>query len=295
MPLMPMILIVALALLCTVTPVSAQAQDAEADFRVMSFNIRFGTANDGEHAWPHRRAAVIGMIQRHDPDLLGVQEALAFQIDELSEALPGYAFHGVGRDDGMKRGEFCGIFVRRDRFTIEDGGHLWLSEQPTLPGSVSWDSSMTRMASWVVARDRITGRAVVFANTHFDHIGERARLESSRLIRRRLLAVPEGTAFVLAGDFNAGEGEPPYRALVDQDAGPGSGLIDAYRAAHPEPRGDEGTFSGFNAEAERGRRIDWILHNRVVETLDCTIDRELVEGVLASDHDPVIAELRYAR
>ncbi|WP_428387315.1 endonuclease/exonuclease/phosphatase family protein [Mucisphaera sp.] len=273
---------------------SQDAVSSPASFTAMSFNIRFGTANDGANAWEHRREAVMGMIRRHDPDLLGVQEALTFQVEEIKAAFPGYAFWGVGRDDGLEAGEYCGIFVKRERFGIEEGGHLWLSEDPERPGSVGWDASMTRMASWVLVRARRSGRAVVFGNTHFDHIGAESRLASARLIRDRLVEVPSGTAFVLVGDFNAGEGSPPYLALTTGDLPGNPALVDAYRQAHPERREGEGTYSAFRAEAVRDRRIDWVLHNPVLETVDCVIDYGLVDGVLASDHDPVVAELRWA-
>lgn len=277
----------------SLTSAAAVDDNEAASFKVMTFNIRFGTANDGEHAWQHRRDAAIGIIRRHDPDVLGVQEALSFQIDELSAALPGYAFHGVGRDDGGAAGEYCGIFVRSDRFVIENGGHFWLSDTPEVIASVGWDAVITRMASWVVLRDRKNGRPVVVGNTHFDHVGEVSRVESAKLIRQRIQEIASGIAVVVMGDFNAAEGSAPYQALVDDDAGPGDGLIDAYRSAKPISEGDEGTFSGFNAEAVRGRRIDWVLHNDALSTVACEIDQRLVDGVLASDHDPVIAVLRY--
>lgn len=261
----------------------------------MTFNIRYGTANDGEHAWPKRREAVVGMIHRHDPDVLGVQEALAFQVEELKEALPEYAFWGVGRDDGALKGEFSGIFYKRDRFAMEDGGHLWLSTTPAVPGSVGWDASMTRMASWVYLSDRFSEEAVVVVNAHFDHRGALSRLESAKLIRNRLIEVPFGVGVVVMGDFNAEEGSQPYQALVVDEHRFVKPLVDAYRSVYPERGETEGTYNGFRADnSRRGGRIDWVLHNDVLRAEACVIDRELVEEVLASDHDPVVAELVFA-
>ncbi|QDU70213.1 endonuclease/exonuclease/phosphatase family protein [Mucisphaera calidilacus] len=271
-------------------------REAEVDgrFTAMTFNIRFGTAKDGEHAWPHRRAAVIGMIRRHDPDVLGVQEALAFQVDELQAALPAYWFWGVGRDDGERGGEFCGLFLRADRFVSVDRGHLWLSETPEVVASVGWDASMTRMLSWVLVEDRVAGQQLVVANTHFDHRGPVSRLEAARLIRNRMAMVPDAIPLVLLGDFNAGEGSPPYRALVHDEHAVVAPLVDAYRLANPERRAEEGTYNRFRADEPRtGDRIDWILHTGGLVTRESLIDYGLVDGVLASDHDPVIAVLAY--
>src|SRR5687768_3528828 len=77
--------------------------------RVMCFNVRYGTADDGPNRWEHRSDLAVRTIRRFDPDLLGVQEALRFQADALCAALDDYGFAGAGRDDGRDAGEFCGV------------------------------------------------------------------------------------------------------------------------------------------------------------------------------------------
>ena len=49
--------------------------------KVMTFNIRYDEEADGRHAWRHRRDLAIETIRRHDPDLLGVQEPTAAQLE----------------------------------------------------------------------------------------------------------------------------------------------------------------------------------------------------------------------
>jgi endonuclease/exonuclease/phosphatase family metal-dependent hydrolase len=112
--------------------------------RVMSVNVRYGTAPDGANVWANRRELLMRTIRAFDPDLLGAQEALAFQCDELRRELSGHAFVGVGRDDGKLKGEFSPIFYRADRFEWIDSGQFWLSESPDVPGSKSWDSALPR-------------------------------------------------------------------------------------------------------------------------------------------------------
>ena len=114
---------------------------------VMSFNIRYGTASDGENAWPHRRDRVIDCIRSADPDLLGTQETLAFQRDELATGLPGYACVSAGRDDGQDAGEMAALFYREARFERIDTGHFWLSPTPEVVGSKGWDAALPRIAS----------------------------------------------------------------------------------------------------------------------------------------------------
>ena len=78
--------------------VNCNGQDQVPAIRTMSFNIRYGTANDGINRWDLRKEFLIETIQAYSPDLLGTQETLASQRDYLSESLPGYGAVGVGQD-----------------------------------------------------------------------------------------------------------------------------------------------------------------------------------------------------
>lgn len=221
--------VLALLGIAALTPSDARA-DEPADLRVMSFNIRYGTASDGEDHWEKRRELLFTTIEAFKPDLLGTQEVLAFQADELKKRLKGYGFVGAGRDDGKGEGEMTPIYFRTDRFEKLDEGHFWLSETPETPGSKSWDTSLPRVASWVKLREKASKREFYFLNTHFDHRGRTARLESAKLVRKRLAALPGDSPIVVTGDFNSGEGSEPYQALV---GGANPKLIDAYRAVRP--------------------------------------------------------------
>lgn len=268
------------------------AGDAD-QLKVMSLNIRYGTAADGENAWEKRKAFVVETIRAFGPDLLGTQETLGFQRDYLAGELQGYGVLGVGRDDGGEKGEMMALFYREDRFEKLRGGHFWLSETPDQIGSKSWDSSLPRMVTWVVLRDRKDreARPIAYFNTHFDHRGEIARLESARLLRRKAAELGMGCRIVITGDFNCGEGSPPYRALFNEDGVSTLALGDTYRLAHPERAKDEGTFTGFRPEATGGPRIDWIGISPDWEVIEASIDRTSREGRLPSDHFPVTAVL----
>ncbi len=276
-------------------PAAGQPGSPGVDVRIMSYNIRYGTASDGENHWEKRREFLIETIKAFNPDLLGTQETLGFQRDYLAEKLGGYEALGVGRDDGGEKGEMTALYFRRDRFEKLGGGHFWLSETPDKPGSKSWDTSLTRMATWVRLRDRRQPRAkpLVFFNTHFDHRGEQARLESARLLRRRAAAaIAAGDRIIVTGDFNAGEESAPYRAFFDLDENVPSPLRDVYRVLHPTRAANEGTFSGFKAEAVTGPRIDWIGVSREWRVLAAAIDRTARDGRTPSDHFAMTAVLR---
>jgi len=226
------------------------------------------------------------------PDLLGLQEVLKSQADYLRQQLPGYSFHGVGREDGGTGGEYAPILYKRDRFEWQDDGHFWLSETPEIPGSVSWDSSLTRMVSWVALRDRLgDDRIIIVANTHFDHRGPAARLESARLIRQRMEGLAEPYPVILTGDFNTTEDDAPYGVLVRAEGFTGRKLIDTHRVIHPERSPLEASFNGWRGVRE-GSRIDWILHSPEFTTVNAGINYTQDRGRYPSDHYPVEAVLR---
>ena len=263
--------------------------------RVMSFNVRFGTAPDGPNRWELRHDLLARTIRRFDPDLLGVQEAMDFQCADLRKALgDGYAFHGAGREDGKERGEFTPVFVRRERFERLAAGHFWLSETPDVAGSVGWDAELPRMASWVKLRDLTAGEGaptpLLFLNTHWDHFGKRARNESAKLIRRRAAEINPGGPVVIVGDFNSREDDEDYATLVRHADDTGPRYLDAYREIHPDRQTDEATFHGFKGGKE-GSRIDWIIHTPDLRATEAHIDRSSEDGRYPSDHYPITALL----
>ncbi|MDF1823202.1 MAG: endonuclease/exonuclease/phosphatase family protein [Verrucomicrobiales bacterium] len=253
----------------------------------MSFNIRFGSAKDGDNAWPHRKDLVVETVVRTSPDLLGLQESLSFQVEFLSENLPEYEVYEVPRTpDG---GESCAIFYRKSRFELLDKGTFWLSEEPEVVASKSWDSSLPRIVSWVRLKERGSGKRVVFANTHFDHRGAMAREESAKLIRKRIPGIAGENPFIITGDFNCADGSAPHATLIGDDGA----FVDTFRHLNPEVLpGKEGTFTGFK-DADDGRRLDWVICSPLFEVRFAAIDRYRKEGRLPSDHYPVTAVLGF--
>jgi endonuclease/exonuclease/phosphatase family metal-dependent hydrolase len=277
-------------------PAADKPAPAEMTLRVMSFNIRCSPSLDGQNSWEFRKDAVVNTIRGFNPDLLGVQEATPVQVDFLRPALTGYGFVGVGRDDGKRGGEFSAIFFREDRFEKLDEGFFWLSETPHLPGSVGWDAAITRVVSWVWLSPKDgKGYDFHYFNTHFDHMGRRARPESARLLRRRIDGLGRAAAIIVTGDFNLDAGSEPYRALVNGDASKGSGppLLDTYRVLHPERGDNEGTFHSFTGKTNAAR-IDWILCSPRFTVTEAAIDTAQKDGRYPSDHFPVTAVVRLA-
>ena len=261
-----------------------------ADLRVMTFNLRTSTAMDGENGWDHRREMLIRAVRAADPDLLGTQECQLGQGDYLREKLADYTFVGVGRDDGKRKGEFAAILFRTDRFELLDSGTFWLSEHPDQVGKKGWDAQLARICTWAKLKDRGNGKAFLFLNTHFDHIGKVARVESAKLMRRWIDERARDLPVVVTGDFNANAESEPYRALLDAAEGSVK-LTDVYRAGHAAG-GDESTFHGFSGKGT-GIRIDWIFCSGEFELIASEIDRFSENGRYPSDHFPVTATIRW--
>lgn len=259
---------------------------------VMSFNIRYGTANDGENAWANRRALLFDVIRHADADLIGLQEALDFQIDEILDAVPGYAVLGVGRDDGRRSGEHAAILFRASRFRVDRSGTFWFSDTPEVVASRSWGNAITRIATWARLVDR-DGGAVWHFNVHLDHQSQPSRERSTELLARRLAArEPAGEPVVVTGDFNAGEDNAAIVTLVAGPPDRPGRLVDTFRVLHPGEQ-TVGTFTGFRRDATGGDKIDYVFVEPATEVLSAAILRTSRDGRYPSDHFPVTATVRF--
>jgi endonuclease/exonuclease/phosphatase family metal-dependent hydrolase len=276
---------------------------AQAPLRAVTFNIRYGTANDGAHAWPNRRAHVITTIRDHAPHILGLQEALHFQLEELRGALPRYQMVGVGRDDGATKGEYAAIMVDTARFAIESSGTTWFSDTPEVPGSKHWGNNITRIMTWALLRDRTDDERVWLYNLHLDHesqpsreksvaflLAEHGRRSASQRARDATAAEfggaqPEPRLMVM-GDFNSNEQNPAYRAAL------AAGLRSAYRVIDPGA-GDRSTFTGFKDTPDwLTGVIDHILIDSRWKVVDAGIDMRKFGPLWPSDHFPVWSILK---
>jgi endonuclease/exonuclease/phosphatase family metal-dependent hydrolase len=272
----------------------AFAQEMPRDaVRVMSFNIRLGVAKDGENHWDKRKDMVVKTIEAFAADIIGTQETWSFQAAYLGEQLAGYGYAGRSRQIDSDQGEQCGIFFKVDRFDKLVEGHFWLSETPDEPGSKSWDSSLPRMVTWLKLWDRKNKRSFYILNTHFDHRGKTAREESSKLLRRFVTDLKTDVDVVITGDFNAGEGSAPYRALFAADEKRRS-VVDTFRAFVPEKASGQGTFNGFKG-TDDGARIDWIAATDGFEVESAAIEKTSFDNRFPSDHFPVSAVLKFRR
>jgi len=261
--------------------------------RVMSFNLRRPVFLDGANHWPHRKQRVVRLIESNQPDVIGMQECVAGQADYLALALPQYAIVGAGREDGARGGEMCAVFYRRDRFTLRDRGHFWLSDTPDRPGSKSWGSMWTRMVTWVELTDRNTGEDFFLFNTHFSVASQHARESSAVLLAQRIAAIAGDAPVLVTGDFNDAADSRTHALLTTASPRLASAvpLRDTFRAANPRVRDEPGTRHNFVGGTD-GPRIDWVLSCDRFEVLAAGVLVQPVQKRYVSDHHPVFAVVK---
>lgn len=254
---------------------------------VMSYNIRYDTPDDGINAWPNRKEHVAEMMgDRYGADIIGVQEALKHQIRELRAMLPHYSWVGVGRSDGWDEGEFSPIFYNSDRLDLVATNTFWLSESPHQPGSTSWDAAITRVATWAKFADLETGGEFYVLNTHFDHVGEQARVESSKIISEFVSNLWEALPVIVTGDFNVPESSDAYTILAESE-----GLDDARYVSESGHEGPTASFSNWEELQPGESRIDYIFVSKGIRVLSHAMLDDRFDGRFPSDHLPVHAEL----
>jgi len=277
-----------------------RAESEALEVRVMSFNIRYGTAKDGENHWKNRKEMVFDVLRNHHPNVVGLQEALGFQIDQIRKANSEYGLIGVAREDGANDGEYSAILYRLDLFDVDESGTFWFSDTPEVPGSSHWGNACVRICSWARFIEKKSRRAFYVFNLHMDHISQPSREKSAVLLSQRLLNRKHADPFIVTGDFNTGENNPVILYLKGKAALSKSNgnecknpvpMVDTFRILYPDAN-DVGTFNGFKGK-RKGDKIDYIFTMPGVKVLEAKILYDNVDGRFPSDHFPVWATLRF--
>ncbi|MFC1543384.1 endonuclease/exonuclease/phosphatase family protein [Candidatus Neomarinimicrobiota bacterium] len=291
-------LIICFVILTSTTVVIAQGdvnqQTNDKTIKVMTFNLKFASPTF-KPPWEIRRDMQVDLFKKYSPDIIGTQEGLKEQIDDLMDSLPEYVVIGEGRKGGDDD-EHMAIFYKRDRFRLREMGSFQLSETPEVLGS--GPNNNPRMVTW--ARFAFINRPApgegspypmnyrdhwentqefYIFNTHFFTRGhDKAKLNSAKLIMQRIDAVDrfgewtKDRPIFLMGDFNSRPGSEVYKTFV----------------------GDEGSNNPLllKDSIEGGQGIDWILYKGGVQVLKYESVDDNVDGVYPSDHRPVQAEFK---
>jgi endonuclease/exonuclease/phosphatase family metal-dependent hydrolase len=252
------------------------------DISIMSFNIRYDEAADGDNQWSNRKEACLKMWRTTQPSIVGIQEGLHHQVNFLKDNLPDYDYVGVGRDDGQTAGEHAAIYYLSNDYELLESNTFWLSETPDIP-SIGWDANNYRIVTWAHFKDRKHNQSIYVFNAHFDHKGKVARKESAKLLLEKIkeIAINDAPIFII-GDFNAWISNSLFKPITKE-------YYDARRFANFTDN-----KKSFNLWGKwyANWSVDYIFY----KNMDALSFRTVVEdyGVpYISDHYPLITHFNY--
>lgn len=262
---------------------------SQVEIKIMSFNIRLDVKSDGDNQWDKRKERVATMLNYYEADFIGLQEVLHHQKEYLTANLPKYSVTGVGRDDGKQAGEYSCIYYRNNKYQLLETATFWLSTTPDEP-SKGWDAALNRVCTYGLFKNKKTKQKIWVFNTHFDHVGKTARLESAKLIFQKINQINQkGFPVILSGDFNSKPEEAPaqYLQSVMQNSREKSLIV----------HGNADTWNAFRFNEKPNGCIDYIFlnpNNKLTALKFATIT-DSYEMKYPSDHFPILATLSLNR
>ena len=278
----------ALALLGIVILAGCSKQPELTTINVATFNMRYDNPDDSLNNWQYRKERIAQFIKDQKVEIVGTQELLQNQVDDLKALLPEYDMVGVARDNGKDEGEYAAIFYLRDRFDALDSNNFWLCENPDSVGMKGWDAACTRIATWAKMQDKATGKIFMAVNTHFDHVGEVARRESALLIISKIKEIVGDRPAFLTGDFNVDSTSNAYETITTNEF-----VLNDSRKVAKAVEGADYTWHDFGKlPAEERGIIDFIFTTPSIEVLKVYIPQENADALL-SDHNPQVATLQF--
>ena len=261
----------------------AYGQQNDLMLRIATYNLRMDTRADSLNAWQYRKDNVKALFRSHDLDIIGTQEGFLHQLQDICE-LPEYVYFGAGRDDGLSAGEHSAILYKKDRFEVLESGNFWLSETPDIPGK-GWDATCcNRICSWAKFKEKKSGKDFYFFSVHFDHQGQVARLESGKLMVKKMQEIVKNAPVICVGDFNSTPETEQIQLLSNY-------LNDSRKITQLPPYGPEGTFNRRFGNPVGEGRIDYIFVSTGIQVLRYASVTDNNGRYYPSDHLPVITDI----
>ncbi|PCI06539.1 MAG: endonuclease/exonuclease/phosphatase [Flavobacteriaceae bacterium] len=260
---------------------------AAQNYDIMTYNIRYSNSHDGQNKWKKRKEYLCDQISYYNPDVFGIQEGLHSQVIYLDNYFKDYKYVGIGRDDAKTKGEYSAIFYNATIFNVLESDTFWLSKTPEKI-SVGWDAAMERICTYVLLKDKKTGTQFYVFNTHFDHRGTKARINSAKLIAKKIARINKDKLPVfLMGDFNLLPDSKPIQFLSKE-------FNDSKLSTIHKPFGPDGTFNGFKFDKPVTDRIDYIftsIDNVLVHKFAVISDSK--DCKYPSDHFPILVTVSF--
>ncbi|MFA6872476.1 MAG: endonuclease/exonuclease/phosphatase family protein [Bacteroidaceae bacterium] len=279
---------ITIAIFC-ISLISIRAAEPHTYLRIGTFNIRYDNPKDGINRWSMRKDSIYCFLGKKQPDIIGLQEVLHHQLQDLLTAMPNYESVGVGRDDGKTKGEYAPILYRKDKYQLLNSSTFWLSEHPE-SASRGWDAACTRIATWALLKDKLTGHSFFILNTHFDHIGTEARRQSALLILKQVQKFAGNYPALITGDLNISDQEEAYQIITSN----AFMLKDCWKIALRK-EGPEYTFQDFGKRPkDKCKKIDFIFVTPQITVTHAEIIPSALSNLMyLSDHNSHFADVTF--
>jgi endonuclease/exonuclease/phosphatase family metal-dependent hydrolase len=234
----------------------------------MSFNIHHAAGSDGVLDL----ARIAGIVRDHDAEVIGLQEVdrhwserseFVDQAAALAGMLDMHVTYGANLDldplePGQPRRQYGTAIL--SRYPILESGNTFL---PNAAGK--------EQRGLLYAKVVVRGVRVNVYNTHLQHDSQPLRAEQAVAVRN--LIAGRGGLSLLMGDMNATPEAPEITHLTAL-------LVDTWT--------EGGVGPGYTYDATNPtKRIDYVFSSPEI-----TIDRATVVATNASDHLPVVVEVR---
>ena len=255
------------------------------EIKVMTFNLRYDGGSSRINDWQSRKTWVSAYLDSIRPDVIGTQELLHHQLQDILTNCEYYKSVGGGRVDGVNLGEYSAILYNQHLIKLIDSDTFWLSEQPNKVGKKGWDAAYIRICTWACFESKNGNQFYVF-NTHLDNESELARKNSAQLILDKIENIAQNHPVTLLGDFNANLSSATYGLVTNK------GTLQDARALVNTDTLIQGSFNGFGYAKECNNRflIDHIFVNEGFKVQTYKVDVQKKGERYISDHYPIVID-----
>ena len=254
----------------------------KASFNVMTYNILGDMNKSGRPS--DARIRMVKTILNNDVDVLGTQEDGSEHSKYFVENLKKYDIYRGYAESGDY------IYWRKDKFDSLAEGYYFLSDTPEQRSKYS-DSNQYRTMTYVILKEKQTGKQFLFVNTHLDYrSSEETRVKQIDVLAALIKKVnKDNLPLVVLGDFN-----------TTMDTG-GSAVVN-FLWKNPninltskvaESKGDKGpTLIEGKFTLRHPYVFDYIFVTPdLVYTKYYTVVNNIFNGKYPSDHLPVLAQI----
>ncbi|MCF8274431.1 MAG: endonuclease/exonuclease/phosphatase family protein [Flavobacteriaceae bacterium] len=280
----------------------------EGVYKIGTYNVRYDNKTDDEsgRSWKERSSHVTDLIKKYDLDIFGVQEPFYNQINDMASSLPEYKRFGVSDDNkpNSKSNHHHDIFYKSEKFSLESHGQFWLSPgAPILPPdslyTAAWGGK-AKVCTWGKFKDKAANAEFFIFNTHFYYANENTRINSAKLVLKKIKEIAGDLPAMFMGDLNLNQHSDAYKVLNDSNL-----LEDSYNLAESKlPLNKLNYHQTFNhwylypkPRADIFERIDYIFvtnhwKNKVKSNAviwDSYVENDIEK--MTSDHNLVLIEL----